>query len=90
MAVQLFRFSSNDVDHATDRRSIVLFVGYQAMHTLGRRILEKSDNVKIYGEKVRITAEIRKNIFSDYSDIQNLAELFLLKPLFWIQKKLKR
>jgi metallo-beta-lactamase family protein len=60
-------------NHATDPRSIVLFVGYQAMHTLGRRILERSTNVKIYGEKVTIAGEVRRiNGLSAHADRNGL------------------
>ncbi len=60
-------------NHATDPRSIVLFVGYQAMNTMGRRILEKRRDVKIYGQKVRIEAEIRKiNGLSAHADRNGL------------------
>jgi metallo-beta-lactamase family protein len=44
--------------HAVDRRNIVLFVGFQAEHTLGRRIVEGERDVKIYGERVRLEAEV--------------------------------
>jgi metallo-beta-lactamase family protein len=44
--------------HAPDKRNIVLFVGFQAENTLGRRIVEGERDVKIYGEKVHIAAEV--------------------------------
>ncbi len=44
--------------HGTDRRNIILFVGFQAEHTLGRRIVEGERDVKIYGEKVHLAAEV--------------------------------
>jgi metallo-beta-lactamase family protein len=44
--------------HGTDRRNIILFVGFQAENTLGRRIVEGDRDVKIYGEKVHLAAEV--------------------------------
>lgn len=46
--------------HAVDPESIVLFVSFQAEHTLGRRILEGKNRVKIYGEEYEIRAAVRK------------------------------
>lgn len=37
----------------------ILFVGYQAMGTLGRAIVEGADIVKLFGESVTIRAQIR-------------------------------
>lgn len=39
--------------------SIILFVGYQAEGTLGRRILSGEKTVRIYGEEVVVKADIR-------------------------------
>jgi metallo-beta-lactamase family protein len=46
--------------HATDPRSTVLFVSFQAEHTLGRRIQEGKDSVSIYGAKTQIRANVKK------------------------------
>lgn len=47
-------------NHAVNPDSIVLFVSYQAEHTLGRRIREGRNPVSIYGEQYEIRADIRK------------------------------
>lgn len=39
-------------------RNIILFVGYQAEHTLGRRILEGRETVSIFGEPYTVRAEV--------------------------------
>lgn len=56
-------------NHATKPGSVVLFVGYQAEHTLGRRILDGMNPVRIYGEEVTIRAEIRRaDAYSAHAD----------------------
>ena len=51
------------------KESSIVFVGYQAEGTLGRRILDGEKNVKIFGEEIHITAEIH-NVegFSGHAD----------------------
>jgi metallo-beta-lactamase family protein len=45
-------------NHGTDHRNILLFVGFQAEHTLGRKIQERKNPVRIFGDEVEIKAEI--------------------------------
>ena len=40
------------------KESIVLFVGYQAAHSLGRKLQEGAKNVKLFGEDIAVHAEI--------------------------------
>lgn len=47
-------------NHATKPESLVLFVGYQAEHTLGRRIRDGMKPVRIYGEEFEIRAAVRR------------------------------
>jgi metallo-beta-lactamase family protein len=47
-------------NHGPFERNLILFVGYQAEHTLGRRILDGQKQVKVYGRPVEIRAEIEK------------------------------
>jgi metallo-beta-lactamase family protein len=52
-----------------DPRNAVLVVGYQAEHTLGRRLVEKREVVKIFGEEHRRRAEVVvMNEFSAHAD----------------------
>ena len=51
----------------------ILFVGYQAAGTLGRQILEKAKQVRIFGEIVQVNAKIEKiNGFSAHGDRDEL------------------
>ena len=47
-------------NHAVKDTTTILFTGYQAPHTLGRRILEGDKEVRIYGDKVEIRAQVAK------------------------------
>ena len=55
--------------------STILFVGYQAEGTLGRRILSGEKTVKIFGEEIGIHARIVKlDAFSGHADQQGLLD----------------
>ncbi|MEG2203912.1 MAG: MBL fold metallo-hydrolase, partial [Oscillospiraceae bacterium] len=55
------------------KESTVLFVGYQAVGTLGRAVLGGAEEVKLFGETVEVKAEIRQlaNI-SGHADAEGL------------------
>jgi len=56
-------------NHGPKASTIVLFVGFQAEHTLGRRILEGDRMVKVFGERVDLRAEVRRiNGYSAHAD----------------------
>ncbi len=53
----------------------ILFVGYQAVGTLGRLIVEGIDEVKLFGESIHVRAEIKKLIgMSGHADKDGLIE----------------
>ena len=56
-----------------DPRNTILIVGWQAPHTLGRRIVEKKPRVKIFGKEYQLKAEVAKiNGFSAHADLSEL------------------
>jgi metallo-beta-lactamase family protein len=56
-----------------DEKNTVLIVGYQAQHTLGRRLVEKRARVKIFGvERDRRAEVVVLNGFSAHADQKDL------------------
>ena len=61
----------------TDPRNIILIVGYQAENTLGRRIVEHPDTVKIFGEEYPLNARVHTiNALSAHADRGGLMKWF--------------
>jgi metallo-beta-lactamase family protein len=61
--------------HASDERSTILIVGFQAEHTLGRRIVEKQRMLTVFGEQVPLRARVEVlNGYSAHADRRELAE----------------
>ena len=57
------------------KENAVIFVGYQAKGTLGRKIVEKEQAVRILGENFKINAKIYTiNGFSSHADQNELME----------------
>ncbi len=66
-------------NQAGDHRNLVLFVGFQAEHTLGRRIQEGAKTLKIFGEEVERRAEVETIAgYSAHADRDELAS--------WVRK----
>jgi metallo-beta-lactamase family protein len=58
-----------------DARNTILIVGYQAQHTLGRRLVEKRARVRIFGvERDRRAEVVVLNGFSAHADQNDLLE----------------
>jgi metallo-beta-lactamase family protein len=59
---------------ASDPRNTILVVGFQAEHTLGRRIVEKQPVLKIFGDEIPLRAEVEViNGYSAHADRTELA-----------------
>jgi metallo-beta-lactamase family protein len=58
---------------APDPRNTVLIVGFQAEHTLGRRIVERRPTLKIFGEEVPLRARVE--VLNGYSAHADRTEL---------------
>lgn len=69
-----------------DPRNTVLITGFQAENTLGRKIVDKMEEVAIFGEPMRLRAEVAKlNELSGHADQQEL--LAWMKPMVKTLKK---
>ncbi len=56
-------------------RNMILFTGYQAPHTLGRRILDGAEEVNIFGEPFQVRARVLKlEASSGHADQSGLME----------------
>jgi metallo-beta-lactamase family protein len=77
--------------HIENPANIVAIVGYMAEHTLGRKLVDRAPEIKIFGRSYRVKAEIATlNAFSghaDYAetsawlsrhDLQQLKKIFLV------------
>jgi metallo-beta-lactamase family protein len=60
---------------ASDSRNTILIVGFQAEHTLGRRIVERRSTIKVFGEDIPLRAEVQVlNGYSAHADRRELVE----------------
>ena len=68
-----------------DPRNTILITGYQAENTLGRKISEKMAEVPIFGEMVRLRAEVaRIDALSGHADKQELLDW--MRPLTGLKR----
>ncbi len=65
-------------NNVEERRNTILIVGYQAAHTLGRRLVEKQKQIRIFGEMYHVRADVRVlNGFSAHADASELATMLV-------------
>ena len=61
--------------YLSDPKNIILFVGYQAVGSLGRRIAEGERKVEIMGEKIKVEAKVLQiEGYSSHRDSDGLVE----------------
>jgi metallo-beta-lactamase family protein len=59
---------------ASNPRNTILIVGFQAEHTLGRRIVERQPIIKVFGEEIELRASVEVlNGYSAHADHTELA-----------------
>lgn len=59
----------------TDENNVILIVGYQAENTLGRRIVEKRNPLKMLGEEIELKAQVEViNALSAHADKNGLVD----------------
>jgi metallo-beta-lactamase family protein len=63
---------------ASDPRNTILIVGFQAEHTLGRRIVERRPIIKVFGEEIPLRAQV--SVLNGYSAHADRNEL-----LSWLE-----
>jgi metallo-beta-lactamase family protein len=70
--------------HIEDPRTTILFVGYQAENTLGRKILDGWEHVKVFGDEYGVRAQIKKiggySGHGDHNDLVGFAHNMVSKP----------
>jgi metallo-beta-lactamase family protein len=62
-------------NNVEDEKNTIMVVGYMAKNTLGRRIVEREEKVRIFGEEFHLNAEVViLNAFSAHADQDELIE----------------
>ncbi len=69
------RIQHHELNYLSDANTMILFMGFQAIGTLGREIRDGNKEVEIYGHKVNIHCEIRTiDGYSGHKDSDHLQE----------------
>jgi metallo-beta-lactamase family protein len=62
-------------NNVEDPKNTVIIVGYQAQHTLGRRIVEREPEIRIFGTMYKMNAErVVLNTYSGHADRNDLLQ----------------
>lgn len=69
------RIQHHLVNNVEDPNTTILIVGYMAEHTLGRRLRDKADEVKIFGQWYKRRAQVKAiGAFSAHADYEETGE----------------
>lgn len=80
------RIISHEKNYLSDPNNTILFIGYQAPGSLGRIIQDGAKEVDIYGEKIKIRANIESiSGYSSHKDSEHLIE-FVSKTVGTVEK----
>jgi metallo-beta-lactamase family protein len=85
------RILHHEMRYLPDPKSAILFIGYQAQGSLGRRILDGEKNVKIFGEDISVNCKVKSiSGYSAHADQKKLMEWLrpqsrVLKKIFVVQ-----
>lgn len=67
------RILHHELNYLSDPKNAILFVGYQAKHSLGRLILEGEKKVRIFGDEVSVKARVHEITgYSAHADKEQL------------------
>jgi len=67
-------------NNVENERNTIVIVGYQAQHTLGRRIVERAEEIRIFGRLYKLLARVEVlNGFSAHADLKDFVRL--LSPI---------
>ncbi len=70
-AGRILHHLANNIENGNN---IILMVGYSAAHTLGRKLIDGVDPVRIFGDEFKVNAEvIRLDFFSAHADSNELS-----------------
>lgn len=80
------RILHHEIRYLPDPKNLLLIIAYQAVGTLGRKILERAEQVKIFNERVSVRAEVKAiGGYSAHADQKML--LSWIKPMRFNLKK---
>ncbi|MBI4993498.1 MBL fold metallo-hydrolase [Candidatus Wolfebacteria bacterium] len=85
------RILHHEMRYLPDPKSTILFIGYQAKGSLGRRILNGEKSVRIFGEEVAVNCQVRQiSGYSAHADRNKLVDWLRparnsLKKVFVVQ-----
>ena len=64
-------------NNVEDERNTIVVVGYMARHTLGRRLVERREQIKIFGMMYKLMARVEVlNGFSAHADARDFERMF--------------